>query len=613
MILLVALTYTLPALAAALPAKKDTLNARLDLINVKNDKVTVSITGHPKNASTLTYRFAKIIPGTYAVADYGRYVENIKAFDKKGNELEVIRKDTNTVLIPQVKSFYKLTYLVNDTYDIETGGDVFSSKENQIFSPAGTNILAGEQFTLNMCGFVGYFEGAEETPYKIVIDHPATLYGATALIDTDPSAVSDLFRYSRFSEVVDNPIMYSKPDTASFNVGDMDVLISLYAPKKNISAKDLLPALQKTIVAQKKYLGSLNTTKKYAVLAYLTDMGKDNAKGIGALEHNTSTSAVFRESMTSSDLVHVISHEFFHTVAPLKIHSREIQFFNFAKPVMSEHLWFYEGCTEYFSNLFQVNQGLITEDTFLDEIAGKVNSAKEYNDSLSFTRMSKHVIDPTMKEQYPNVYMKGALMAMCLDIIMRENSKGERSLLSLQGELSRTYGPDKPFNDEDLIPEITKLTYPEVGDFLVKHVVEGKPIVYADYLKRVGVVPQEVPIAEPIVFMVAGQPYIGVDDSGKRVVVSMPDNNNAFFNNLGIKNGDIIVKMNGLDMVVDENSSFILAGYDLPEDGDVSMTILRDGKTIDIKGKVKKNYTRGAGYRFKDKTKTSLKQAWLKG
>jgi predicted metalloprotease with PDZ domain len=32
---------------------------------------------------------------------------------------------------------------------------------------------------------------------------------------------------------------------------------------------------------------------------------------------------------------------------------------------MSEHLWMYEGVTEYFANLFQINQGLITEEDFI--------------------------------------------------------------------------------------------------------------------------------------------------------------------------------------------------------------------------------------------------------
>ena len=55
--------------------------------------------------------------------------------------------------------------------------------------------------------------------------------------------------------------------------------------------------------------------------------------------------------------------------------------------------------------------------------------------------MSKNVLDPTMKAQYPNVYQKGALMAMCLDIMLREASGGQERDLELMGGLSNKYGP----------------------------------------------------------------------------------------------------------------------------------------------------------------------------
>ena len=41
--------------------------------------------------------------------------------------------------------------------------------------------------------------------------------------------------------------------------------------------------------------------------------------------------------------------------SPLSVHSEEIHSFDFNEPNMSMHLWMYEGVTEYFANLFQVN------------------------------------------------------------------------------------------------------------------------------------------------------------------------------------------------------------------------------------------------------------------
>lgn len=56
---------------------------------------------------------------------------------------------------------------------------------------------------------------------------------------------------------------------------------------------------------------------------------------------------------------------------------------------MSQHLWMYEGGTEYFANLFQIQEGLINKDEFLKRIGEKIMNSKNYNDTMPFTVMSK--------------------------------------------------------------------------------------------------------------------------------------------------------------------------------------------------------------------------------
>src|SRR5690606_35566786 len=141
----------------------------------------------------------------------------------------------------------------------------------------------------------------------------------------------------------DSPIMYSKPDYTTFMVGDMEIIFSVYSPNGTFNAKMLSPDIEKMMQAQKRFLGDINKNKRYTILLYLTDMTKTDAQGFGALEHNTSTTVVFPEMMPKEQLVagliDVVSHEFFHTVTPLAIHSKEIHDFNYATPTMSEHLW----------------------------------------------------------------------------------------------------------------------------------------------------------------------------------------------------------------------------------------------------------------------------------
>jgi predicted metalloprotease with PDZ domain len=196
----------------------------LDLVNVVDDRVKVVAKPAPIKGSTITYQLPKVIPGTYAVADYGKYVVDFKALDKSGNALPVTRTDVNTWTIANAEQLASVAYWVNDTFDQEQA-DAADPKNNIVFSPAGTNILKGENFYLNLCGFAGYFGGQVDYPYTVVIDHPEELAGTTAMVDTDNSATRDVFNVERYAEVVDNPVMYAKPDIARFNIGGMEVFL----------------------------------------------------------------------------------------------------------------------------------------------------------------------------------------------------------------------------------------------------------------------------------------------------------------------------------------------------------------------------------------------------
>ncbi|WMI69147.1 peptidase M61 [Mangrovimonas sp. YM274] len=586
----------------------------VDLVNVTNDQVKVTVTPPAIGSSVVTYHMAKIIPGTYAIADYGRYISEVKAFDSKGNVLEVTKKDVNSWEIKDAQKLHHITYLVDDTFDSE-GASHFTTENSQtIFSPAGTNILANTNFVLNMSGFVGYFSDMIDYPYQLSIRHPETLVASSALVDKNSKNDEDAFYTTRFAELVDSPIMYAAPDMSSFNYDGMEVLLSVYSPiNKAITSEAFLPDLKKIIVAQKNYLGEVNDTKKYAVLAYITSMEKEDAKGIGALEHSYSTFGVFKETMKSQDLVDIISHEFFHTLTPLHIHSNEIQYFDFSEPKMSKHLWMYEGITEYFAQHFQVYEGLVDEATFLATMMRKIKISSRFNDQLSFTEMSKNILNSKMQMQYINVYQKGALLGMCLDIIIREQSNGELSLMDVMGELAEMYGPGKAFDDDELIPVFVKLTYPEVGEFIDKHIVKGTPIDYDAYLKKMGITREIMPIADPVVFWKGYKPYVGLDQATGRLVAVDTDNQNAFFNAMGIENGDVLLEMNGIAFDSNNVQKIRMMGYNLEEGAPMTIKIERQGEVMELKGKVVLNYSEGEGYKFTDSSKKALKDAWLKG
>lgn len=603
-----ALALTMGTFAHAQKSKD--VKVSIDLKDVKDDKVMVTVFPQAVNTATTTYYIPKTVPGTYSVDNYGTFIEGFKAYDKKGKELTVTKADDNSWSIADAKKLVKITYLVNDSYDNE------STKEDPIFSPSGTNILANENFVLNTHGFVGYFKDMTEVPYEVTITHPAALWGATSMVDSNPADDVDVFSASRYPDLVDHPIMYSKPDYTTFTVDGMEILISVYSPTGKVTAKQITPAMEKMMRAQKKFLGPINATKKYAVQIYLATGGKDDAQGFGALEHTTSTTVVLPEQMPleqlEESLKDVVSHEFFHIVTPLSVHSKEIQFFDFNAPKMSEHLWMYEGVTEYFANLFQVNQGLIDENAFFNRIAEKIAGAKRFDDTMPFTKMSKNVLEEPYKDAYVNVYQKGALIAMCIDIQMRESSNGQRGILSLMRDLSKEYGNNKPFNDAELFGKITALTYPAVGEFLNTYVAGSTPIPYDTYFAKMGVT--KAMIKKPGNPFLKGEqePYISVNQS-KEIFIRPDLEPNEFFAALGANKGDVIVAINDVAYNLDNIYDMITASTAWKEGDIVTIKIKRDGKEQVLKGKVKLPVEEMESYQATDASKAKVREAWLKG
>ena len=588
-------------------ATETSVNIKLDTII--DDKVQVEMTPIGFTTSTATFHIPKTVPGTYSTDNYGKYIENFKALDANGNALTVTHTDDNSWQIDNARAISKITYLVNDTYDIEGTHDVFS--------PAGTNILEGKNFMLNLHGFVGYFKEHQELPYKINITHPANLIGNTSLTDIDPAVDKDTFIAKRYFEVTDNPIMYAEPNNATFKVGNMEILLSVYSPSNTLKASDLKEKMETMMNAQKTFLGEVDATKKYAILLYMSTM-QDDANGFGALEHHTSTTVVFPEMMPAQALAEsmkdVVAHEFFHILTPLSVHSEEIHNFDYSDPKMSEHLWMYEGVTEYFANLFQVNQGLIDEHEFYGRVLGKINGSKRYNDAMSFTKMSKNILEEPYKPNYANVYEKGALIGMCIDLIIREESNGEHGILDMMKTLSAKYGVEKPFIDAVLFDDITGITYPEVRTFINTHVVGDTPIDYDSFFKKLGLSMQSKEAKTGYLLKDMQTPYISADQKTKEVFFLTQTN--SFLTTLGVKPNDRLVSINGTDYNLTNIQALVGASFGWSVGDAIKMVVKREGKEITLEGKVIEpmgtSYTLAPDDLPATDKRVILRNAWMK-
>ncbi len=597
-------------------ADKSIIKTSIDLINVNDDKVLVSIDPGAFNEETVYFYIPKTVPGTYSTDNYGKYIESFKAFDYKGKELPVSKSDDNTWVILNGTTLDKVSYFVNDTYDSE------SALDDPVFSPSGTNILKNQNFMLNLYGFVGYFKNLTEIPYEITIKHPRNLVATTSLVELNATLESndlDTFSASRYFEVTDNPILYAPSDIASFEVNGIMVNLSVYSPNSVYNAASLKDRMFKMMAAQKSYLGEINSTKEYNIMLYLSE-GENDANGYGALEHHTSTVVVLPEFMDKERLeqamVDVVSHEFFHIVTPLSVHSEEIQYFDFNDPKMSMHLWMYEGTTEYFANIFQIQQGLINEEEFYQRIMDKINNSKKYDDNISFTKMSKHILEEPYKDNYANVYEKGTLINMVLDITLKELSNGEKSVLWLLKELSKKYGDSTPFKDDAFIDEVVAMTYPEIGEFFNNHVIGDTPIDYTLFLSKVGLeigVKQE----ESGFFLKGDIPYIDVDvKNDNAVFVRKSIELNSFFNELGLKGGDVIKSIDGTAITLETIRPIIGQSFSWSSTKEITIVVDRKEETLTLKGEVGKPTVESKVIKSvanPTKEQLNLLDIWLKG
>lgn len=593
------------------------IECSIDLTSVEDDKVPVTVNPGKINKDSIVFRLPRVVQGTYSIGDYGLYIDKLMALDYEGNQLKVLKLDTNSWQINNAAQLDKITYLVNDTYDLEN-----ENKEIP-FSPAGTNIESNN-YVLNLHGFIGYFDSLINNQYTVEITSPVTFNYSSALEEVKSSTEGDnsikQFSANRYFEITDNPLMFGDLDIETFEVGGIHIVLNVYSPNKVHTAKSIKETVYNMMYAQKNYLGDLDSTKRYDIFLYLSDVEKSTSpKGFGALEHHTSTVVVLPEQSTEEELadsmMDVVSHEFFHIVTPLSVHSEDVHNFDYANPTFSKHLWMYEGITEYFSQHFQVYEGLVSEQDFYDELMYKIETSKYFNDSMSFTKMSENVLEEPFATNYFNVYEKGALIGMSLDILLRENSNGNRSVLSLMKELSKKYGQNKPFDDDKIIKEITAMTYPEIGKFLNTHVVGTTPINYSTILAKVGLEFQE-DLVKANYILYKNQPLVSVNPFSRKIYFTKDVVENSFWKEQGAQPNDILKSIDDEVLTVYNIQSIFEGMLSWKPGREIKVVLQRGEEEIIIDTTTTQAYSKGNSiFPIADATEEqiALRNAWLKG
>lgn len=557
----------------------------VDLINAENNKVKVTLLPPKFDQDTITFCFPAVVPGTYEKYDFGRFIHDFKVSGKNNSVIRYKKSDVNCYTIFDAKKIDTIEYFVSNTWHTDI-------KDKIIFEPAGTSMEPSKVFVINNHGFFGYFRGMDRIPIKIKYSKPVNFYPASAISTFTVSKDEDVLMYNNYHELADFPVIYSIPDTASIDIHGSKILIYCYSPNHLLNANYLSNTLKDLLFALSNFFSGKLAVEKYAFLFYFTD--KPTLSGAsGALEHNQSSLYVLPEmdsTYLSQTIKDVAAHEFLHILTPLNIHSEQIEYFDFNKPEMSRHLWLYEGTTEYYAHYLQEKEALISPDEFINVMLDKINNADTFNDTMSFTKMSQHVLESYYHQNYNNVYEKGALIGMCLDILLIKESKGAYNLRKLLLDLSKKYGKSKPFKDDSLFYEIEKMTYPVIGEFLRKHVAGKTSLPLKEIFSYVGLRFDKEKITEEITL---GGIDIKANDKDQ-IYISSIENLDEFGKQFGFKEEDIIYAINNRLFALETAEEILSEFGSTAKEGDlVTFEVIRKNKKGEsynkvLKGKVKK-------------------------
>jgi predicted metalloprotease with PDZ domain len=508
----------------------------LDLNRITDDRLLVTVTLPKLDQPTATFVFPVIAPGTYEFNAWHRLIHNFTAYDEGGSVLGVSRSaDSQFVLTDAQRTSY-VTYWIDDSFDV-------ADSSLQVFHPAGTD-FEDSIVVINHTGIVGYIDGMQNRPYVVNVKRPSFMYCATALEVTVRTDSSDEYVAPSYDALVDGPVLYSVPDTATIMVNSTRVLVALAHHNTNKLAAVYAKVLSKITSAIHNFLGAL-PVDRYAFLIYLYNGDTVNVRYLhyaqGALEHNFSSMYFWRYSIRALGFNDVAGHEFLHILVPLNLHSEEIDRFNFRTPVLSDHIWLYEGVTEYFAEQVLLRDSITSDKNFIKIIERWASSFEFLPDKFNLISFSSDILSAENQHVYPLIYLYGPLNALLLDVVLRDSSKGKLGLLELVQLLMKQYGQSKPFKDKELFAEIGRVSTPEAQAYCEQYINSDKRLPVSEILSRIGLTYSDSVVVSRLTF------GIGVDrKSNDSTIIIYPDS----LNPLGVQTGDILLEVNGVKVKI---------------------------------------------------------------
>lgn len=433
------------------------------------------------------------VPGSYVIRDLARHVDGLQAHCA-GTPLAVDKLDKQTWRCAPCQGPLTITY------------DVYARDPS--IRAAYLDTMRG--FFNGTSVFVRV-HGREGEACTVDIEPPAHPrcrgWRVATAMSTDGAQPYAFGRYraADYEELVDHPVELGAFELARFEACGIphDIVVSGH---HRTDLQRLCEDLRRLCEHHIRLFGEPVPMKRYLFLV------RTVGEGYGGLEHRASCALLCprstlprpEEPRTAQGepreeyrgFLGLCSHEYFHTWNVKRIKPSAFVPYDLAREVHTRLLWVFEGITSYYDKLALARSGLVTPQSYLELMAQTAtrvwrNPGRHYQSvtDSSFDAWTKFY---RQDENAPNAvvsyYAKGALIGLALDLIIRRESGGCRSLDDVMRALWARYGQgDAGVAENAMEPLMEEVTGVALGTFFERCVRGTDDLPLAELLAHFGV------------------------------------------------------------------------------------------------------------------------------
>ena len=450
--------------------------------------VSLRIESPDKNGQIL--RLPAWIPGSYMIRDFAKNIITINAQDDSGQNIAITKLDKQSWQIQAVNTAITVKYQVY-AFDFSVRG-AYINDEIAFFN--GTNMfLAVEGQTDKPCGL------SIEKPSQANLAH----WKVATTMPTNMQDKQSFGEYSasHYEELIDHPVLIGEFDVLPFSVAGVDFELIL-AGGHQADVKRITKDLTKVCEHHIEFFADTPPVTRYQFITLLTD------NAFGGLEHISSTALMYSrndlpslsdtEQMTDGYRVFLslCSHEFFHTWHVKRIKPEELFAATLDQEQYTEQLWMYEGFTSYYDDFSLLRCGLINQTEYLKVVGqnltrlirnkGRFKQTITESSFYAWTKFYKQ--DEGAVNNIVSYYNKGAVLAMCLDLLIKQHSNGNYSLDDVMRHLWNHHGKLNIPTPIDVVQNIVKTQLNlELKDFFQVALYSTTELPFDELLNNVGI------------------------------------------------------------------------------------------------------------------------------